>query len=169
MQIYRYLVLPYSKIWLQDINKIAGSANYWFDEADSDIESVNLDHLSIPPFGNPAGTPAGNLAGKSYAHSIYSDLTSPEEAGARRVHLAIFRANRQIYGEVASLFYNEVELLVSAENIFSLSPNLYSLEFGAPSHFQPWRYDPLEGLGKVCDNGTVVYDTPPLGGLMEPQ
>ena len=72
-------------------------------------------------------------------------------------HLAILRTSRQIYNEASYILHSELEVQIEARDIIV---SKYSLII--------WRHDTCYGRGAVDQNGEYVYNTPALGGRLEP-
>ena len=77
-------------------------------------------------------------------------------------HLAIMRTNRQIHTEASALWYSELQLIVSLED-------LSGLESSDPLERTScvWRHDPLHYVSNPGDK-RPVYIGPELAGGMEP-
>ena len=80
---------------------------------------------------------------------------------SRDVHdfgrLAILCTNRQIYIEASYILHSDLTVRLEARDIM-VGKNSQTI----------WRHDPCYGRGVINKNGEYVYNTPKLGGRLEP-
>jgi len=91
-------------------------------------------------------------------------LSSRSEYACR--HSEILRTNRQIYSEAISVLYSELTMMLELGDLPGLRRR-YSKGMGIPKK-TPWRHNPLDGSGHRNDDGSHIYNTPTLEGLMDP-
>lgn len=81
-------------------------------------------------------------------------------------HPEIVRTNRQIYSEAVSVLYSELTIMLEPADIPGMRRR-YAKGMGI-SKKTVWRHNPLDGIGYREEDGSHVYNTPPMDGLMEP-
>jgi len=160
-EIYRYLLIPHEKFRLfpivaPDLTGLSKDPeDEWVDE-DFELEDDDDDDIYDLLGGD----------GREYIMSEDADIFSPKDFENSRKHPAILRVNRQISFEASSVLYSEGTLVLEPGDIFCLRDKM--LRFGDRND-NPWRHNPLEGVGKLNEKGQTIYDTPATPpGLMEP-
>lgn len=81
-------------------------------------------------------------------------------------HPEILRTNRQIYSEAASVLYSELTIMLEPADIPGMRRK-HAKGMGIPKK-TVWRHNPLDGIGYCKEDGSHLYNTPPMDGLMEP-
>jgi len=82
-----------------------------------------------------------------------------------KIYAAVLRTNRQIFSEASFLLYSETVATLRAEDIVCLRPGAKDL---IVSKKCIWRHNPLHGIGQRGTAGEIIYDTPEMGGFLEP-
>jgi len=161
-EIYRYLLIPHEKFCLvpvvaPDLSSLSKDPeDEWVDE-DSEMEDDDDDNIYDLLGGD----------GRQYIMGEEAVLFSAKDFEESRKHPAILRVNHQIYFEASSVLYSEGTLVIEPGDIFCLTNTRKPLKFGDRNE-NPWRHNPLKGVGKLNEKGQTIYNTPAMGGLMEP-
>ncbi len=147
-----------------DSDYSAGFDDEWTTDDDSDHDSITPDTMlsSTEGFYSDDEFDAESDSSTDEDDDVYAEYHQRVKR-----HLAILRTNRQIHSEASSLFYAEAVLTLEPGDIFSLARKPHILRFGYPNKMA-WKHNPLKGVGKQNEGGVVSYDTPQLGGDIEP-
>ncbi len=154
---------------------------------DLDSEDGMFNFGGFNPYGVPMGDMCDSMFNEVYnnrgAIGFMNDMLSPpspmsiNKDGHRvrflqkkvqkskiKRHLAILRANHQIYQEASSLLRSDLTIDVTPGDAFTDIPANAVVK----QTKKVWRHAPSDGLGFTDSNGQTVYQSLPLDGPMEP-
>lgn len=103
----------------------------------------------------------------NHATGLFKDALStrgPQREPEDKRHLAILRANRQIYNEASTLLHSDLTIELDPGDALIDTPGNATVD---PTR-KVWRHAPIKGLGIGNVNGPTVYESAPLDGSVEP-
>jgi hypothetical protein len=131
------------------------------DISDSDDSSDGFDQMMLDDVDFE------DIGGREYITAAEANSETSQDREDAKKHPTILRVNQQIFAEASSVFYTEATLILEPGDIFCCAKKPGDLKIGTPNE-SPWRHNPVHGVGKTNANGVVTYNTPEMGGLLDP-